>query len=92
MLNLPNLLLVLFFTYELPVSVSYQKLTRPRTEQILSRARMTEKHISRNHHPQLGDITIDTENAASSVVACVYRVVAWQHAVQIHYIFLWKGE
>jgi hypothetical protein len=49
------------------------------------------KRMSLDHHPQLRDVTADTENTASSIVACwtvFIRVVAWQRVDQIRYNIL----
>jgi hypothetical protein len=47
------------------------------------------KHMSRDNHPPLRDVTADTESTASlycCMLDCVYKAVAWQRVVQIRYI------
>jgi hypothetical protein len=43
--------------------------------------------MSRDQHPPPRDVTGDTENTASSIVACwtMFTTVAWQRFDQIHY-------
>jgi hypothetical protein len=51
------------------------------------------KHMSRDHHSPLRDVIADMEHTASSIVACVYRAVAWQRVDQIRYsVLIWTSE